>query len=214
MRNWLSEYEIGSSVIKCTALIFAAELNRPNKFTCETFHCRLFEVICGIMSPSLFAQAINFVLFTAFVMLTIEQSIQHVTPATFFSLMSFCTQSLANFVTYRTAEKFTAQSLRFGHIIYNSNWSKWPVEQQKMMRFMIERTQKPFAFKGSALFNVNMELFAKVSHSLFALQWVCRRQMIDCQFGTLFWQFVRSSFSYYLMLRQFRQTNIEWIERT
>lgn len=131
----------------------------PNNF-------RLFEIVRVIMSPALFVQSINFVLFTAFVMLTIEQNIQQITPATFFCFMSFFTQSMTNFVTYRTAETFTEHSLRFGHIIQESNWYELPIQQQKMLKFTIERAQKSFVFKGSAIFYVNMELFANVSQSM------------------------------------------------
>lgn len=115
------------------------------------------------MSPALFVQAINFVLFMAFVMLTIEQNIQQITPATFFCFMSFLTQSMTNFVTYSTAEIFTEQSHRFGHIIHESIWYELPINQQKKLRFIFERTQKPFILKGSEIFRVNMELFANVS---------------------------------------------------
>lgn len=125
--------------------------------------CRIFEMVRTIMSPTLFVQAINFVLFMAFVMLTIEQNIRQITPATFFCFMSFFTQSMTNFVTYRTAETFTEHSHRFGHIVQESFWYELSVDQQKKLRFIIERAQKSFVLKGSAIFKVNMELFANVS---------------------------------------------------
>lgn len=123
---------------------------------------RLFETILVVMNLPLFVQAINFVLFMAFVMLTIEQNVQHITSATFFCFMAFFTQTLTNFVTYRTAETFTEYSIGFGYVIYDNIWYKLPVHQQKMLRFIIQRAQRPLVLKGSALFPINMEIFAKV----------------------------------------------------
>lgn len=120
------------------------------------------ENIRILLSQPMFVQAINFVLFMAFVMLTIEQNIQHFTFVTFFCFIAFTTQTLTNFVTYRTAETFTEYSIRFAHIIHESFWYRLPVHQQKLLIFTIERAQKSFIFKGSGIFNVNMEVFANV----------------------------------------------------
>lgn len=114
------------------------------------------------MNQPLFVQAMTFVLFMAFVMLTIEQNIQHITAATFFCFMAFFTQTLTNLVTYRTAETLTEFSLRFAQIVQENTWYNLPVNQQKMLRFTIGRSQKPCILKGSAIFTVNMELFANV----------------------------------------------------
>lgn len=114
------------------------------------------------MNLPLFVQAINFVLFMAFVMLTIEQHVQHITSATFFCFMAFFTQTLTNFVTYRTAELFTEHSIGFGQVIHNSIWYELPVHQQKILRFIIQRAQRPLILKGTALFPINLEMFAKV----------------------------------------------------
>lgn len=127
---------------------------------------RLFEGILATMSLPLFVQAINFVLFMAFVMLTIEQNVQDITSATFFCFMAFFTQTLTNFVTYRTADAFTEFSIGFGHVIYSNIWYKLPVNQQKMLRFVSERAQRPLVLKGSALFPINMEIFARVMTKL------------------------------------------------
>lgn len=149
------------------------------------------------MNLSLVVQATNFVLFMAFVMLTIEQHIQDITPATVFSFMAFLTQTLTNFVTYHTAENFTEHSLRFAQTIHESEWYKFPVYQQKMLRYTIERSQKVFVLQGSAIFNVNMELFGTVAHFTFSFTGF----IIN-----FFPQFFQASFKYYLMLRQLRKT--------
>lgn len=116
-----------------------------------------------LVSVPLFVQAINFVLFMAFVMLTIEQNIQQFSPVTVFCFIAFATQTLTNFVTYRTAEAFTTCSLRFTDIIHDSSWYVLPVNQQKKLVFVIQRAEKLFILKGSAIFHVNMEMFANVT---------------------------------------------------
>lgn len=116
------------------------------------------------MSQPLFVQAMNFVLFMAFVMLTIEQNVQHITSATFFCFMAFFTQTLTNFVTYRTAETFTEHSIQFAQVIHESVWYRLPVNQQKILGLTIQRAQRSLVLMGSALFPINMEMFAKVIH--------------------------------------------------
>lgn len=98
----------------------------------------------------------------AFVMLTIEQNIQHFTSVTFFCFIAFLTQTLTNFVTYRTAELFLEYSLRFSRIIHASFWYRLQVNQQKLLLFTIKRADKSFILKGSAIVDVNMEVFANV----------------------------------------------------
>lgn len=122
-----------------------------------------------MVSQPLFVQALNFVIFMAFVMLTIEQNIQKISPVTFFCFVAFSTQTLTNFVTYRTAEAFTEKSIQFAHIIQRSLWYRLPVSHQKKLIFTIERAEKSFLLKGSAIFQVNMEVFANVSEFFFNL---------------------------------------------
>lgn len=131
----------------------------------------LFESIRKLVSRPLFVQALNFVIFMAFVMLTIEQNIQKFSPVTFFCFVAFSTQTLTNFVTYRTAETFTEKSIQFAHIIQKSFWYRLPVNHQKKLIFTIERAEKSFLLKGSAIFQVNMEVFANVSDYFFQFIW-------------------------------------------
>lgn len=132
---------------------------------------RLLENIRLLVSPPLFVQALNFVIFMAFVMLTIEQNIQNFSPVTVFCFVGFSTQTLTNFVTYRTADAFTENSIRFAHIIQRSLWYRLPISQQKKLLFTTERAQKSFLLKGSGIFQVNMELFANVIMDNFNLKW-------------------------------------------
>lgn len=117
------------------------------------------------VSQPLFVQAFNFVIFMAFVMLTIEQNIQNFSPVTIFCLVAFTTQTVTNFVTYSTAQAFTESSIEFAHIIQRSLWYRLPVHQQKKLIFTIERAEKSFLLKGAYIFQVNMEVFANVSDS-------------------------------------------------
>lgn len=103
----------------------------------------------------------------AFVMLTIEQNIQNFTPVTFFCFVAFSTQTLTNFVTYRTAQAYTEHSINFAHIIQRSAWYRLPVKHQKKFIFTIKMATKSFLLKGSGIFEVNLGVFANVSNQLF-----------------------------------------------
>lgn len=139
-------------------------MNSTNNFRLKIFcyFSSFFEKIRAIVSQPLFVQAINFVVFMAFVMLTIEQNIQQFSPVTVFCFIAFFTQTLTNFVTYRAADVFTTHSLRFACIIQESQWYNLPVHQQKMLLFTIQRAIKSFILNGFGIFHVNMEVFARV----------------------------------------------------
>lgn len=66
--------------------------------------------------------------------------------------------------------------IQFPQYLFESNWWKFKVKQQKMISTMICNAQQPLYYHGSGIVNLNLETFQKVNNSIFL---ACRIFIVD-----------------------------------
>lgn len=74
------------------------------------------------------------------------------------------------------SEQFQANQVSIA--IYNSEWYSFPLDIQKLLPTIIQRSQKPVVISGFKLFNCTLENFTRVSF-FFYWQFKCKTIAID-----------------------------------
>lgn len=97
------------------------------------------------------------------------------------------------------ANKVTLCGLQVAEIIYNdSPWYRFHLENQRMACFWIHRSQKTFYLDGNGIFHCSMETFQAVC---LKLNYDLRLYVNNFHFPFTF-QVIRTSFSYYIILKR------------
>lgn len=81
---------------------------------------------------------------------------------TFFSLNNLLIQTIFCYVLCYFSTKMSFNASRFAAITYDSTWYEYPVEQQKCIIFMIERSQRSFDLSGYGIISCSMATFLSV----------------------------------------------------
>ncbi|XP_055306105.1 odorant receptor 9a-like [Sitodiplosis mosellana] len=132
----------------------------------------------NILSKSLFALFAIFVVMVSFSILTLDQGIHDLSPEILLGLQDLLLQIALNYIVCKSAERLNSMSFEVTKIFYHSHWYQLPINMQKMFIFMIRQAQTPFNLRGLNFFTCCLEQFSKL---------------------------IRTSISYYLLLRQFRE---------
>lgn len=83
----------------------------------------------------------------------------------FIAVISMMTSAGNIFLYCYVGTVTTVKFLQFSDAVYESLWYKFPVELQKYLRLIIANAQRPRAFDGFGIMDLNLVAFTKVSSS-------------------------------------------------
>lgn len=117
------------------------------------------------MQSILFYQLVNCVLFSAFSLFALDQSISthEVDYNSFVSLSALVSAFIPTFVYCYFAEGLTADLLKVGDIFYESKWYKLSNLEQRILILPIQRAQRVFQLNGYAFVACSLNVFLKVN---------------------------------------------------
>lgn len=87
----------------------------------------------------------------------------------FIAVISILTSAGNIFLYCYVGSHTTTTFLRFSDIPYESLWYKFPVDLQKYLHLIIANAQRPRAFDGYAIMDLNLVTFVKVFFFFFSM---------------------------------------------
>lgn len=118
-----------------------------------------------ILSGSFFFQMTVCAAFIAIVLSSIDENVRQITFEMVINIFCLLLELQLNFFSCAYATSVTTHANEIGEIVYNSEWYRLSIEQQKMAQFIIYRTEEPFYMKGYKIFTCSMETFQAVNSS-------------------------------------------------
>lgn len=121
------------------------------------------ENIQRILSGSFFFQMTVCAVFIAIVLSALDDNLKKITFDVVINLFCLLLELQLNFFSCAYATAVTTNAADIGDIIYTSEWYRLSIEQQKIVQFIIYRTEEPFYLKGYKIFTCSMETFQAVN---------------------------------------------------
>lgn len=78
-------------------------------------------------------------------------------------LYALAFQTIFNYILGYFSDKVSFASLNVANIVYDMNWFKFSVEEQKLILIMIQRAQTQFHFRGNDSIVCSLHTFLKVT---------------------------------------------------
>lgn len=120
--------------------------------------------IQSILSGSYFFQMMVCAVFIAVVLSSLDEQIESLAiEVIVVNLFSLLLELLLNYFSCAYAQEVTTYAAELAEITYTSEWYRLPMEQQKIIQFMIFRAQEPFYLNGYQIFMCSMPTFLAVS---------------------------------------------------
>lgn len=92
----------------------------------------------------------------------LEQTFKEFNFNILLNLNSLATQILFNYISCYHANNLTLKSWSTSDIAYNTLWYTFPVDSQRSIMQMIQRSQKPFYLKGFGIVDCSLATFLNV----------------------------------------------------
>lgn len=147
------------------------------------------------MSAPQFFQFIIFVAYTVLAIRSSEESLQNLTLESVACFFCLFWELILIYALCHFATNITKGSLEMASVAYNIRWYGLSMTQQKMILPIIRQGQIHFTLDGY-IFSSSVETFASVRNIVKIINVII---LISTMF---FLQLMRSSFSYYVVLRQ------------
>lgn len=155
------------------------------------------------MSAPIFIQLIGCVVYAAFNLLALDDSMKELNFDVYVCLDTLVCQICINFVYCRFAENLSTLSSNVSSVVYDLDWYKLPLAEQEFLLFSIRQAQKPFQLKGFKILPCTLENFLAVSAKVEK----CYAYENEFNFYIRLYQLLRSSISYFLIIRQLKSAN-------
>lgn len=110
----------------------------------------------------LFVQLIGFVVFIAFILLSIDQNGANLNVDFIFCLNCLVAESFMNFISCYYSDYVCDQFYDMADIAYAVNWYKFSLNEQRYIQLIVLRAQKRFKLTGCKMFVCSMETYLQV----------------------------------------------------
>lgn len=118
-----------------------------------------------IFSGSFFFQIIVCAAFIAIELSSLNENLQNFSFGVVINLFCLVLELQLNFFSCMYATSVTTNAAEIGEIVYTAAWHRLPIDQQKLIQFIIYRAEEPFFLKGYKIFPCSMETFQAVNIS-------------------------------------------------
>lgn len=115
-----------------------------------------------LLSGPLFFLYLDFVIFIAFGLLSLDQGVQDLSFEIVLSMDCLLTQILLTFIFSSYADNLTLCSSNVANSAYGSLWYKLPLSQRSLNLMIIRRSQRTFYLNGFKMFFCSMQTFQEV----------------------------------------------------
>lgn len=121
------------------------------------------ENTCDLMQSVLFYQLVICVLFIAFSLFSLDQSMHEINFNTFLSTIAVLVALTPTFIYCYYADGVTADLHRVGDIFYQLLWYKLTNQEQKLLILPMQRAQQIFRMKGYGIVDCSLQIFLTVN---------------------------------------------------
>lgn len=132
------------------------------------FRARVAENIRDIMKAALFFQLLICVLFIAFGLFALNQTLIELNFNTYDCMIALLSALFSTFVYCYYADGVTTDLMDICNIFYSSLWYKLPSREQKLLILPIMRSQILFRLNGFGVINCSLEVFASVCYQFWS----------------------------------------------
>lgn len=116
-----------------------------------------------IFSGSFFFQIFVCASFIAIELSSLDENLQNFSFGVVINLVCLVLELQLNYFSCMYATSVTTSAAEIGEIVYTAEWHRLPIEQQKLIQFIIYRCEEPFFLKGYKIFPCSMETFQAVN---------------------------------------------------
>ncbi|KAH8258974.1 hypothetical protein KR038_000516 [Drosophila bunnanda] len=151
---------------------------RKEIISCIRFQLKLagYELVNSMNSLNTHLHLVEFLCFGAMLCVLLFSLIIAQTIAQTVIVIAYMVMIFANSVVlYYVANELYFQSLEIAIAAYESNWMDFDVDTQKMLKFLIMRSQKPLAILVGGTYPMNLKMLQSLLNAIYSFFTLLRR---------------------------------------
>ncbi|KAH8357867.1 hypothetical protein KR200_011630 [Drosophila serrata] len=151
---------------------------RKEIISCIRFQLKLagYELVSSMNSLNTHLHLVEFLCFGAMLCVLLFSLIIAQTIAQTVIVIAYMVMIFANSVVlYYVANELYFQSLEIAIAAYESNWMDFDVDTQKMLKFLIMRSQKPLAILVGGTYPMNLKMLQSLLNAIYSFFTLLRR---------------------------------------
>ncbi|XP_020807815.1 odorant receptor 30a [Drosophila serrata] len=149
---------------------------RKEIISCIRFQLKLAGLVSSMNSLNTHLHLVEFLCFGAMLCVLLFSLIIAQTIAQTVIVIAYMVMIFANSVVlYYVANELYFQSLDIAIAAYESNWMDFDVDTQKMLKFLIMRSQKPLAILVGDTYSMNLKMLQSLLNAIYSFFTLLRR---------------------------------------
>ncbi|KAH8282176.1 hypothetical protein KR054_005987 [Drosophila jambulina] len=149
---------------------------RKEIISCIKFQLKLTGLVNSMNSLNTHLHLVEFLCFGAMLCVLLFSLIIAQTIAQTVIVIAYMVMIFANSVVlYYVANELYFQSLEIAIAAYESNWMDFDVDTQKMLKFLIMRSQKPLAILVGGTYPMNLKMLQSLLNAIYSFFTLLRR---------------------------------------